>query len=361
MISSENRPRKIIHIDMDCFYAAIEIRDNPSLTNKPVAVGGPSHRRGVICTCNYIARQYGVRSAMPTSQAYQQCDELILLPVNMPKYKQVAKRIQEIFHEFTDLVEPLALDEAYLDVTDSAYCRGSATLIAQEIRRQIWEREKLPASAGIASNKFLAKIASGWNKPNGLFVILPQEISTFIQALPVTELYGVGKVNAEKLHRLNLLTCADLQKLSLLELSNQVGKKLGQRLYEQCRGIDSRCVEPNRIRKSLSVEQTFSKDISHIQACSSIINALHDKLLQRIQEVASCRDIKSQYVKIKFNDFKLITAEVASNEVNLDKYHVLLCESYAQQEKPIRLLGLGIHFQAEKQHTQFIPIQQTLF
>lgn len=359
MISSENSQQKIIHVDMDCFYAAIEMRDDLSLANKPVAVGGPSHRRGVICTSNYIARQYGVRSAMPTSQAYKRCNELILLPVNMPKYQQVAKRIHSIFREFTDLVEPLALDEAYLDVTNSAHCHGSATLIAQEIRKQIWERERLPASAGVASNKFLAKIASGWNKPNGLFVILPQEIPHFIQALPVTELYGVGKVTAEKLHRLHLITCADLQTVSLMELSHQLGKKLGQRLYEQCRGIDLRCVEPNRIRKSLSVEKTFSQDITSIQACLSTISELHQKLLQRIQEVAPHRDIKSQYVKIKFNDFKLITAEAASCEVNLDKYHILLQESYVRHKKPIRLLGLGIHFQDAKR-SQIIPVQQIL-
>lgn len=166
-------------------------------------------------------------------------------------------------------------------------------------------------------------------------------------------------MTAEKLHRLNLTTCADLQTVSLLELSHQFGKKLGQRLYEQCRGIDLRCVEPNRIRKSLSVEKTFSQDITHIQACLGIISELHNKLLQRIQEVASHRDIKSQYVKIKFNDFKLITAEAASNEVNLDKYHLLLRESYARQEKPIRLLGLGIHFHNEKPE-QPAAVQQTL-
>lgn len=335
--------RKIIHIDMDCFYAAIEIRDNPSLADKPVAVGGTSDQRGVICTANYMARRYGVHSAMATATAVRLCKNLVLLPVNMAKYKAVAQQIHAIFHEFTEIVEPLALDEAYLDVSNSLHHQGSATLIAQAIRERIWQVTQLTASAGIAPNKFLAKIASGWKKPNGFFVISPNEIADFIFTLPVTELYGVGKVTAEKLNKLQLKTCADLQKLSYLELTRHFGK-LGQRLFEQCRGIDTREVEANRIRKSLSVEHTFTQDMDNLDACSEIIAELHRKLILRLQESAPDRVIKNQYVKIKFNNFKLATAEMISSAANLENYFSLLRQSYEPTQKAIRLLGLGVHF-----------------
>lgn len=335
--------RKIIHVDMDCFYAAIEIRDNPALVDKPVAVGASPNERGVITTCNYIARQYGVRSAMATGMAYRLCKNLIVLPVNMSKYRQVAQRVHAVFREFTDLVEPLSLDEAYLDVTNSPHCQGSATLIARAIRARIWETEKLTASAGVAPNKFLAKIASGWKKPNGLFVIRPDEIEAFIKVLPVDELYGVGKVTAARLHQLGLKTCCDLQKLSYENLIARFGK-LGQHLYNQCRGIDERAVEPNRVRKSLSVERTFSRDLSNIEDCLKIIHDLYGKLLQRIQESAPERMIKNQCIKIKFNNFQITTAETLSHEINLENYLKLFRETYRKYPRPIRLLGLGLHF-----------------
>ncbi len=350
--------RKIIHVDMDCFYAAIEIRDNPALTGKPVAVGGSPDKRGVICTCNYAARKFGVHSAMATATAFRHCKDLILLPVDMPKYKQVAKQIHAIFREYTDLVEPLALDEAYLDVTDSNHHAGSATLIAKAIRQQILQEEKLTASAGVAPNKFLAKIASGWKKPNGLFVIKPNEIDNFIKTLPVDNLYGVGKVTAQKLHKMNLKTCADLQKFSLLELTQQFGK-LGQNLYEQCRGMDHRNVEPNRVRKSLSVERTFAQDIRNLDDCLNIINELCERLIKRVQESAPNLAIKNQYIKIKFNDFKQTSAEIISQEINLDRYLTLFRDAYLREVKPIRLLGLGVHFQDKKPLKSFL--QQSLF
>jgi DNA polymerase-4 len=260
----------------------------------------------------------------------------------MPKYKQIAQRIQQIFHEYTDLVEPLSLDEAYLDVTNSKHYHGSATLIAKAIRERIYQTENLIASAGVAPNKFLAKIASGWKKPNSLFVILPEEITSFISALPVRKLHGVGKVTAEKLHSMNLQVCADLQKLSLRELTAKFGK-FGQRLYEQCRGIDSRPVEPNRHRKSLSVEHTFEHDLDDKDLCVNSISELYQRLLRRLEESACELTIKNQYLKIKFNDFKQTTAEISSKEVKLEKYLALFQTNYMCQ-KPIRLIGLGVHF-----------------
>ncbi len=339
--------KKIIHIDMDCFYAAIEMKDNPSLKNKPIAVGASPQERGVLCTSNYIARQYGVKSAMPTATAYRLCPELILLPVNMAKYKEVAKRIHRIFHEVTPLVEPLSLDEAYLDVTNSPYCRGSATLIAQMIRERILEREELTASAGVAPNKFLAKIASGWRKPNGLFVIRPDEVREFVRRLPVERLFGVGKVTAKKLHQMNIITCEDLLPLSRSTLMDHFGK-MGQMLYEQCRGIDDRSVCPNRERKSLSVERTFNQDIHHASHCLELMTHLHTDLQRRLKLYANDRAIKNQYIKVKFHDFKSMTAETQSNEPDLQQYQTLFRQLYEKNPRPIRLLGLGVHF--DKKH-----------
>lgn len=345
--------RKIIHVDMDCFYVAVEIRDNPSLENKPVAVGGAADQRGVLCTCNYIARQYGIRSAMATAYAYRLCHDLIVLPVNMNKYRETAKIIHGIFREFTDLIEPLSLDEAYLDVTNSPLFNGSATLIANEIRKRIVDTVKITASAGAAPNKFLAKIASGWKKPNGLFVIPPKDVADFVKSLPVKKLFGVGKVTAEKLNKLGFNLCSDLYTISLPELTAQFGK-LGKQLYEQSRGIDNRPVEPNRIRKSLSVEQTFKKDINTPEECTSVINDLYKRLIQRLNNLDTQPPIKNQYLKIKYSDFKLTTIERMCHSPDLIQYQNLLSEVGIESSTSIRLLGLGVHFQTESGNKEII-------
>lgn len=343
--------RKIIHIDMDCFYAAIEVRDNPALNTLPVAVGGSASGRGVLCTCNYVARKYGVRSAMATAHALKLCPELVLVPVNMAKYKQASKRIQAIFHEYTDLVEPLSLDEAFIDVTECTEHKGSATLIAEEIRRKILETENLKASAGVSCNKFLAKIASGWNKPNGIFVIRPNEVENFIAKLSVKHLFGVGKVTAEKMAKHNLHTCTDLQRLSLIELSNKFGK-LGTQLYYQVRGIDNRPVNPNRVRKSLSVETTFTKNINDIAVIHIKLRELYQNLLLRLEAANLTTQIKSQFIKIKFGDFIQTTAETATLAVSLEKFITLFDQRYVNFNKEIRLLGLGVSFSQELKEQQ---------
>ena len=202
--------RKIIHCDCDCFYAAVEMRDDPSLRDLPIAIGGKSDRRGVVATCNYRAREYGVRSAMPTGQALKLCPDLVVVPGTMAKYREAAQQIRQIFYRYTDKVEPLSLDEAYLDVTDCTECQGSATLIAQEIREVIAREVGVTASAGIAPNKFLAKVASDLNKPDGQYVITPPEIDAFVETLKVKRISGVGKVTNEKLRRLGIETCGDL-------------------------------------------------------------------------------------------------------------------------------------------------------
>lgn len=348
--------RKIIHVDMDCFYAAIEIRDNPTLARKPVAVGGKPEERSVLCTCNYVARTFGVRSAMPSSQALRLCPALIILPVNMAKYREVSKIVLSVFQQYTSLIEPLSLDEAYLDVSFSSHCQGSATWIANEIRKKILDTTGLTASAGVAPNKFLAKIASGWNKPNGLFVIRPQDVENFIYYLPVEKLFGVGRVTAKKLHHLGLKNCADIRKLSLVTLMNHFGK-FGKQLYEQSRGIDHRPVNPNRIRKSLSVEKTFIHDIKITEIDNIILQELYMTLVSRIDKHAADRQIKNQYIKIKSSDFKLSTLERKCNELNFADFKKLLAEFMTREQSYIRLFGLGVHFSCKDES----HIQQSLF
>ncbi len=229
--------RKIIHIDMDCFYAAIEMRDDPSLRSIPIAVGGSADRRGVISTANYEARRYGVHSAMSTAIALRLCPQLKVVSGRMALYKETSIHIRKIFARYTDLIEPLSLDEAYLDVTDCSQLHGSATLIAEAIRQQIFDELQLTASAGIAPIKFLAKIASDMNKPNGQFVITPQNIDQFILTLPLRKIPGVGKVTAQKLADMGLTTCADVQNYDVVTLIKSMGK-FGQVLWERCHGID---------------------------------------------------------------------------------------------------------------------------
>ncbi|AWN74905.1 DNA polymerase IV [Legionella anisa] len=351
-------PRKIIHIDMDCFYAAIEIRDNPSLNNKPVAVGGSANQRGVLCTCNYVARGYGVHSAMPTAVAQRLCPDLIVLPVNMSKYKTVSQSINSIFRQFTDLVEPLSLDEAFLDVTHAPHCHNSATLMAQAIREIIFREHQLTASAGVAPNKFLAKIASAWNKPNGLFVITPEQVDHFIKTLPINKLFGVGKVTAAKLNQLNIFTCNDLHQYPLDFLIKHFGK-FGQQLFYQAQGIDNRPVQPHRLRKSLSVEKTLQHNIHDSNEAIKIINELYKALSIRIQESAADLLIKNQFIKIKMSDFKLVSAEIKSAQINLECYQELFQKINRNPLKPIRLLGIGVHFAHPS--TEAIYYQPPLF
>lgn len=350
--------RKIIHIDMDCFYAAVEIRDNPELANRAVAVGGSELRRGVLCTCNYQARKYGVRSAMATATALRLCPGLMVLPVNMAKYKQVSRQIQAIFREYTELVEPLSLDEAFLDVSNSPYHNGSASLIAEEIRQRIWSEHQLTASAGVSVNKFLAKVASAWNKPNGLCVVRPEQIEQFVTALPVNKLFGVGKVTAKKLSQLQVKTCADLQQFSLLELSKRFGK-LGQALYYQARGIDNREVTPNRPRKSLSVESTFVENITNIELAKIELSKLYDSFTVRLADAQISSLIRSAFIKIKFADFTQSSSEVSVSELSLAIFLELLVKNnQLYLQKPIRLLGLGVSFRVEEEFSQ---AQQELF
>jgi len=333
--------RKIIHIDMDCFFAAIEEREHPELKGQPIAVGGSADKRGVLATCNYEARQYGLHSAMPTRTAVQRCPTLVLQSVNMPLYKEVSQEIFDIFHRYTDLIEPLSLDEAFLDVSGM----GSATLIAQDIRTTIRKEQRLTASAGIAPNKFLAKVASDWNKPDGQFVITPNDIEEFIQKLPVKRIHGVGKVTATKLQAMGINHCGELQAYSRDQLEERFGR-FGQQLYDYARGIDHRPVKTHRVRKSLSVETTFEQDLTGLDHCLAVLPGLLERLQHRLGRLGSEQNgnIQALFIKIKFNNFDQTTVQAPSNQLNQNLARSLIKKGWMREQRPVRLLGIGVHF-----------------
>jgi DNA polymerase-4 len=343
--------RKIIHCDCDCFYAAVEMRDDPSLRGRPLAVGGRPDQRGVVATCNYEARHFGVRSAMATSQALQRCPDLIVLPPAMDKYRAASKQILAIYRDYTDLVEPLSLDEAYLDVTHSSHFQGSATLIAQEIRARIAQTVGITASAGVAPNKFLAKIASDWNKPDGLFVVRPQEVDAFVAALPVDKLFGVGKVTAAKLKRLGVNNCIDLRNWPMADLQHHFGK-FGASLHGLCRGVDPRQVSPSRERKSISVEETYLVDLLGLDACRRELPALIEKLVERVRRAKAERQLHKLFVKIRFADFRRTTAECVGTTIDAALFNKLLETGFERGNKPVRLLGAGVRLASEEEENQ---------
>jgi DNA polymerase IV len=333
--------RKIIHFDCDCFYASIEMRDNPELAGKPIAVGGLPERRGVVATCNYEARKFGIHSAMASASARKRCPELIIIKPAMEKYRQASAQIHTVFHRYTQAIEPLSLDEAYLDVSECQQFQGSATLIAEAIRAEVRDRVKITISAGIAPNKFLAKIASDWDKPDGLFVILPQQVESFVANLPVQKLHGVGKVTAARMKRLGIATCADLRAMQSEQLQKHFGS-FGERLHQLSMGIDERPVQTDRIRKSVSVENTYASDLPDLQSCLNELSGLAQQLEQRLQGVGNSYCIQKQFMKIKFHDFVQTTVEMLSTSTDMSNFIQLCTDGFARGDKPVRLLGLGV-------------------
>ncbi|WP_115306380.1 DNA polymerase IV [Pasteurella testudinis] len=343
--------RKIIHIDMDCFFAAVEMRQDPSLQGKPVAVGGAAASRGVLSTCNYEARKFGLHSAMPTALALKKCPHLILLPGNMTLYKQVSEQVHDIFQRYTELIEPLSLDEAYLDVSDCQACNGSATWIASEIRQAIFDELQLTASAGIAPLKFLAKIASDLNKPNGQFVLTPEQVDEFVLKLPLKKIPGVGPVTAQKLNAMGLVTCADVRRQQQHILLDQFGK-LGQRIWQFSHAIDERAVQPERERKSIRVETTLPHDILRQEQAVEIVHSLYQKLifrLQRAQPDIPLRDYRKLGVKLKFSDFQTTTLESGSHLLNEQAFRLLLQQIWQRANgRGVRLIGLNVSLPHKK-------------
>ena len=339
-----NSLRKIIHIDMDAFYASVEQRDNPQLRRKPIVVGGNPDSRGVVATCSYEARRFGIHSAMSCARAYRLCPQVIFVRPRFDAYQKVSQQIREIFLQYTDLVEPLSLDEAYLDVTSNKPNIQSATWIAQIIRQKIRKETGLTASAGVSYNKFLAKIASDVKKPDGLTVVTPEQAEQFITQLPIRRFHGVGRVTEKKMQTLGILTGADLRDHSLVELNKNFGKA-GQYYFNIARGIDLRPVVPNRIRKSIGKETTLSEDITDVSQMLTIIG----ELSQRVATLLESKQTSGMTLtlKVKYADFQIVTRSF-SHETPIETAEDILqiAESLLQKteagDRAVRLLGVTI-------------------
>ncbi|MGR5318694.1 DNA polymerase IV [Vibrio sp. DNB22_19_1] len=329
------------------------MRDNPKFRGVPLAVGGHEKQRGVISTCNYEARKFGIRSAMPTARALQLCPNLLVVPGRMHVYKQVSQQIRAIFERYTQTIEPLSLDEAYLDVTNATVCRGSATLIAESIRNDIYNELGLTASAGIAPIKFLAKVASDMNKPNGQFVIPPDKVQEMVDKLPLEKIPGVGKVSLEKLHQAGFYLCEDIKNSDYRELLRQFGRQ-GASLWKRSHGIDDREVVVERERKSVGVERTFSQNISTYDECWKVIeDKLYPELEKRLEKASPDKSIIKQGIKLKFADFQLTTIEHIHPQLELEDFKELLRDILKRQNgREIRLLGLSVMLKPEQQARQ---------
>ena len=345
-----SKPRKIIHIDMDCFFVSVEEKLDPSLKGKPVVVAGKSSSRGVVAAANYEARKYGIHSAMATAKAERLCKNLIIIAHHFSEYQNESHAIREIFNRYTDKIEPLSLDEAFLDVSLSERYSGSATLLAKTIREVIWEERQLRASAGIAPNKFLAKVASDWKKPNGQFTVNPEMVFDFASALPVRKIFGVGPVTEKKMLKKGFRFCCDLQKLSLVEFEKEFGN-WGRRLYDLCRGIDDREVKNSRKRKSFSVERTFDRDLQNIDQLKEEFKRVFDTFIEKLEKSnVKTREIQGVFFKLKYHDFKQKTKdhktfpEVPVFEEMLNK----MVELWTLDPRAFRLIGFGVRLKDSK-------------
>lgn len=353
-----NSNRKIIHIDMDAFYASVEQMDHPELRGKPIAVGG-SENRGVVAAASYEARKFGVRSAISGVLAKKNCPELIFVHPRFDRYKEISKKIHAIFHEYTDLVEPLSLDEAYLDVTQNKKGNPSATLLAKEIRTRILNEVGLTASAGISANKFVAKIASDYNKPNGQKTVNPDEVLSFLEELPIRKFYGVGKVTTEKMYQLGIFTGLELKSKSLEFLEKHFGKS-GAFYYHVVRGIHNSEVKPDRITKSVAAEHTFdtnlSSEIFMLEQLEKIAASL-DRRLKK-QKIAG----KTVTLKIKYSDFsqqtrsKTVPYFIADKGLILENVKELLYQE--RMKDSVRLLGISLsNLNTEQKKTVVVQLQ----
>ena len=352
--------RKIIHIDMDAFFAAVEQREDPDLKGKPVIVGGSAEERGVVSTCSYEARKFGIHSAMSTAKALKLCPQAILVYPHFEIYSKVSEDINTIFHEYTDLVEPLSLDEAYLDVTENKASIASATRIAFEIKEKILMKTKLTASAGVSYNKFRAKTASGYKKPDGLTVVTPENAERFISALPIGSFYGVGKVTEKRMLELGIKNGADLKKWGLEDLINNFGKS-GDWFYQLARGIDESLVEPYHERQSFGREITLLKDITDMDQIIKILSELAGEVEKILKEYETAG--RTITLKVKYFDFKqstrsiTLTNPIQSSNLIMKQVKILLLKTMAG-EKKIRLLGIQVsHFKENYRKNNSIQLE----
>lgn len=336
--------RKIIHVDMDAFFASVEQRDNPDLRGKPVGVGGSPSQRGVIAAASYEARKFGVHSAMPSRTAVQRCPHLVLVRPRFDVYRDVSEQIRDIFFRYTDLVEPLSLDEAYLDVTENKRGMPSATLIAREIKESIYKETNLTASAGISINKFLAKTASGINKPDGLTLIPPEKAEAFIEKLAIEDFYGIGKVTAQKMHSYGIYSGADLKKLSEVELIKKFGKT-GSYYFRIVRAIDDRPVEPNRIPKSIGAEESFAEDLADRYSMVAALEELAETVERRLDKNGTGG--RTVTLKVKYGDYQQVTrsktlTESIKSAPDIMKVVQTLMTATEIEQRNVRLLGVQV-------------------
>jgi len=334
--------RKIIHIDMDAFFASVEIRENPSLQDKPVIIGGSPDSRSVVSTCNYIARKYGVHSALPSSQAKKLCPTGVFIYPRISLYKEVSTVVHSIFKEYTDIVEPLSLDEAYLDVSALTHS-GGATAIALEIKEKIQKQTKLTASAGVSFNKFLAKVASDWEKPDGLTVIPPDKAHAFLMDLPIKKFWGIGKKTAEKMNKKGIFYGKDLLSIPLYQLLKDYGKS-GEYYYNIVRGKDDRKVIPFSPRKSIGKEHTFHKDIEGLESVMDYYKNILPGLLQHIQKKQIYAKVLT--LKVRYSNFETVSKVVTSYRFNDNQEEILLkientLNEFVNFNRPFRLIGLS--------------------
>ena len=337
--------RKILHIDMDAFYASVEQRDNPSLRGKPVAVGGDPTQRGVVAAASYEARTYGVRSAIPMSRAVRLCPSLVIVRPDFHKYRSVSQQVFEIFREVTPLVEPMSLDEAYLDVTENSWHEPLGVNVARRIKQRITETTELTASAGVAPNKFLAKIASGWKKPDGLTVVAPERVETFLKGLPVDALWGVGPVTAARLREHGIDKLTDVRARSQADLEEVVGSLAGW-LIELAHGRDDRAVEPNRPTKSAGSEETYASDLESLEEIRREIDAMARDIAGWLARKG--KTARTVTIKVRYSDFTTITRSQSAPEPTADAENIAaralrLLDKTEAGQRPIRLLGVSVH------------------
>lgn len=358
--------RKIIHIDMDAFYASVEERDNPNLKGKPLVIAHhpkDTGGRGVVTTANYAARKFGIHSAMSAQLAYRLCPKAIFIPPRMNYYKEVSQQIREIYHRYTDIIEPLSLDEAYLDITHNKKSIPSATIIAQQIQREVWQEVHLTCSAGVSYNKFLAKIASDFKKPAGITVITPEEAAEFLMALPIGKFYGVGEKTAEKLEQLKIQTGKDLYELESKFLIDEFGK-MGYQLYRKVRGIDNSPVRNNRERKSIGKEYTFRNVLVNEEQVEEKLKVL----ASGVADSLSRHKLHGRVVvlKIRYADFETLTRQKSFITYSDGKDDIFqkamdLWEEHGEIEKEIRLLGITVTQLAPQYYTNIqLPLWDTL-
>ena len=339
--------RKIIHIDMDAFFAAVEIRDNPKLKGRPVVIGSDPRKtggRGVVSTCSYEARVFGIHSAMSSKEAYERCPQAVFISGNYEKYTAVGQQIRAIFKRYTDNIEPMSIDEAYLDVTENKLGIKSAVKIARLIQQDIWQELHLTASAGVSYNKFLAKIASDYQKPQGLTVILPDEAEDFLKQMDIAKFHGVGKKTVEKLHQMGVFTGADLLKISEISLIDHFGR-LGFDLYRKARGIDNSPVKSNRIRKSIGKEKTYSKILSLEEDIKKELTLLSERVALSLQKHE--KSGKIVILKIRYADFSTMTkrkslSQKIQDAETISQMAIQLYESLTDKDKDVRLLGVTV-------------------